>query len=139
MVEIELNFDKRYEDKVGADANIPGIYVVFAFNGDANAPRWELLDIGQSDNIYQRHLSHERRQSWESFASENSMHLIIYTARITNEYSHRDIAEAALLFRFQPRYSSDGKQGFHHGDVHIIVKGRLEAAFGAFVQRNTDF
>lgn len=138
MTNITLEFNHRYEDAVPEDAVFPGIYVVYAYNGNRASPTWVLLDIGQADDIYHRHLSHERRPRWLEYAHEHNMRLIIYAARITNENNHRSIAEAALLFRFQPLIPADGRSGYHYGDVTITVTGNLQNAFGTFVLHNTD-
>lgn len=138
MINITLNFDHRYENEVPADGAFPGIYVVYAYNGNRESPNWALLDIGQADDIYQRHLRHERKPRWLDYIRERNMRLVIYAANMTNENQHRDIAEAALLFRFQPLISSDGRAGYHHGDVEITVTGNLQNAFGTFVLHNTD-
>ena len=138
MTKITLNFNERYENAIPASVVHPGIYVVFAYNNDSANPNWVLLDIGEAENIYERHCHHERANLWVNYAHEHGMILVYYVAEIGNEHEHRKIAEAALLFRFQPLISSDGKQGYHHGDVELTVTGRLQTAFGAFVQRNTD-
>ena len=138
MTKITLNFNARYENSIPATVTHPGIYVVFAYNNDNSNPHWALLDIGEAENIYERHRHHERSVLWQKYVYEHGMTLIYYTAEIDNEHNQRMIAEAALLFRFQPLFSSDGKKGYHHGEVELSVTGRLQAAFGTFVQRNTD-
>lgn len=138
MVEVNIDFDKRFESMVPPEATYGGIYVVFAFNGDAKKPVWSLLDVGQANNIYTRHLHHERKSQWEAFAKTNNRKLVIYTCELSNEHGYRDIAEAALLYTFQPLCPTDGKDGYHHGDVKISVDGHLKNAFGSFVLHNTD-
>lgn len=137
-MKIELNFSKRYEVTIPQDASFGGIYVVYAFNGLSDSPLWKLLDIGEADNIYNRYLRHERKRLWERFATDNNMKLVYYLAEINNEHNYRKIAEAAMLFRFQPMFDKSGLQGYHHGEVEIVVKGGLENAFGSFIQRDTD-
>ena len=138
MVNIVLDFDKRFEGEVPAAATYSGIYVVYAYNGSAQDPKWVLLDVGQAKDMYERHSSHERRAKWEEYAAKHSMKIVIYTAEITNEHNYRDIAEAALLYNFKPLISTDGRNGYHHEDACIRVDGRLKAAFGEFVVLNTD-
>ena len=138
MTEITIDFDKRFEGEIPQAATYPGIYVVYAYNGDSNAPRWALLDIGQAKNIFERHLTHERRGAWELYARNNNMRLILYTAEMNNEHNYRDIAEAALIYKCQPLCATDGKSGYHHGEVRIIVVGHLKKAMGEFIIHNTD-
>ena len=134
MKNIELNFDKRFASGVPDTAKYSGIYVVYAYNSQSGS--WKLLDIGQAVNMYERHLKHERKSQWEKVAKETKSDIYIYTAEISNEHSHRDVAEAALLYKFKPLCATDGKQGYHHGDVKIVVKGMLAKAFGVFTVCN---
>ena len=138
MINIVLDFDKRFEGDVPAVATYSGIYVVYAYNGSVKDPKWVLLDIGQAKDMHERHSNHERRAKWEEYVTKNNMELVIYTAEITNEHNYRDIAEAALLYNFKPLISQDGKDGYHHEDVRIQVDGKLKAVFGEFVVYNTD-
>lgn len=138
MIEITLDFDKRFEGEIPEAATYSGIYVVYAYNGDTNAPKWSLLDIGQANNVSERHSTHERKGAWEAYAKKHKMKLIFYTAEINNEHNYRDIAEAALLYKYQPMCATDGKSGYHHGDARIMVVGCLKNAFGEFSVRNTD-
>lgn len=96
------------------------------------------MDIGQAKNIASRHSTHERKPQWEKFAKDNNMKLIFYTAEISNEHNYRDIAEAALLYKFQPKCPTDGKDGYHHEEANIRVIGRLKNVFGEFSVPNTD-
>ena len=138
MTEITIDFDKRFEGGIPDAATYPGIYVVYAYNGNANAPRWDLLDIGQANNMFERHSTHERKESWVAYAKTHNMKLVFYTAEINNEHNYRDIIESALLYKYQPLCATDGKSGYHHEDARITVVGRLKNAFGEFVIRNTD-
>lgn len=137
MIIISLDFDKRFEQEIPPEATYGGIYVVYSYNGDEVNPEWWLLDVGQANDIYKRHQGHERKPAWQKFAMEHNSILVLYTAEITNEHNYRDIAEAALLYKFQPICVTDGKNGYHHGDVTISVTGRLEKAFGEFSLSNT--
>lgn len=138
MISITLDFDKRFEGKIPDAATYPGIYAVWAYNDNAKNPIWQLLDIGQAKNIASRHSTHERKPQWEKFAKDNNMKLIFYTAEISNEHNYRDIAEAALLYKFQPKCPTDGKDGYHHEEANIRVIGRLKNVFGEFSVPNTD-
>ena len=138
MVNITLDFDKRFEDSIPTAATYSGIYVVYAYNASTKVPKWVLLDIGQAKNMYERYANHERRAKWEEYAKTKAMKLVIYTAEISNEHKYRDIAEAALLYNFKPLIPTEGKDGYHHENAYIRVDGRLKAAFGEFVVNNTD-
>ena len=47
--------------------------------------------------MYERHSKHERKPIWEKFAKATKSDIFIYIAEISNEHSHRDVAEAAVL------------------------------------------
>ena len=138
LTSIMLNFDKRFEEKVPEAATYPGIYVVWAYNNQKDKPEWVLLDIGQAKNVSNRFSTHERKPLWEQYVATEKMKLVIYTAEITNEHNYRDIAEAALLYKFQPICPTAGKEGYHHQDAKICVTGHLKDVFGEFSVINTD-
>lgn len=138
MRAVTVNFTERYEGTIPNTATYGGIYAVYAYNKNQHFPRWVLLDIGQAENVYLRHQSHERAREWSAFAERNGMVLIYYVARLSNEDKQRDMAEAALIFRFQPQCESQCKNGYHHEDVVVQVEGRLQNAMGRFVQLRTD-
>lgn len=134
---IAVDFSLGYKNDVPKTATFGGIYVVYALSkSDANS--WTLLDIGQAKNIFERHEKHERKPLWLAYAKKYNCDLVYYLAQIDNSNYHRDIAEAALLYKMQPRCATDGKDGYHHGDVTITVKGYLQNAFGTFSLKNTD-
>lgn len=134
---IAVDFSLRYENCIPQTATFGGIYVVYAHSkNDANI--WTLLDIGQAKNIFERHEKHERKPLWLAYAKKYNCDLIYYLAQIDNANYHRDIAEAALLYKMQPKYATDGKDGYHHGDVTITVTGSLQKAFGTFSLKNMD-
>ena len=138
MISMTIDFDKRFEEKMPDVATYPGIYAVWAYNGDTKNPQWVLLDIGQAKNMANRHSTHERKQQWQEFAEQHKMGLVFYTTEMTNDHNYRDIAEAALLYKFQPLCPTDGKDGYHHEDVKISVIGHLKNVFGEFIVLNTD-
>lgn len=138
MIDITLNFDSYYADEVPESATYSGVYVVYAHKKVSGKDVWTLLDVGQGVNIYNRHSRHERKTKWAKYAKDNGMKLYIYCAKQTNEHKHLDIAEAAILYKFQPLIPTDGKEGYHHGDAKIDVHGLLGKAFGTFTVKNTD-
>ncbi|MBQ7177104.1 MAG: hypothetical protein IJS08_06785 [Victivallales bacterium] len=133
-----LDFDKRFEEKMPDAATYPGIYAVWAYNNQKDNPVWALLDIGQAKNMSDRFSMHERKQLWQKYVENHEMKLVIYTAEIGNEHNYRDIAEAALLYKFQPICPTNGKEGYHHEDAKICVIGHLKDVFGEFSVFNTD-
>ena len=134
QMEIKLNFDCKYYGAIPESANFGGIYLVYA-NLLTNRDSWTLLDIGQSQNIYERHVGHERKQQWIDYAKAHNCELVYFAAKISNENMYRDIAEAALLYKWQPKCPTDGKEGYHHGNVKIVLTGFFNCTVDA---RNTD-
>ena len=131
MTEITLNFDKSYQGEIPSSEMRGGIYLVYAKGGSAEKPTWTFLDVGQGANIYNRHLNHERKSEWISYAKKHNESLAFFTAEVTNEHGYRDIAEAALLYKWQPKIPVDGKSDFHHDDAKIVLKGYFDATITA--------
>ena len=42
--------------------NLPGIYVILGNNGGDN---WEVVDVGESDDVRRRVENHDRKKDWQ--------------------------------------------------------------------------
>ena len=88
MINITLDFDKRFEGKIPDAATYPGIYAVWAYKDEGGDSKWVLLDVGQAKNMADRHATHERKPQWLKYAKDNAMKLIYYTAEINNDHNY---------------------------------------------------
>ena len=133
MNEIILNFDKRYATTIPDEETCAGIYVIYSYKKENGVPEWSLLYIGQSGDIAHDFKNNLGRQQWESFAERERGQLIIYVAKLEDAML-REVAERALIFRLQPFMRADSSKSFNFDTTKITVIGRLQKAFGTFVQ-----
>ena len=108
-IDIQVDFNNKYINNVTTEASYSGIYVVYDYKRINGKDTWYLLDIGQADNIYQRHLTHERKSLWEIFAKIHECTLNIYTAKIREKYVNKN-----LLSRRNEVYNYSGGFSFSY-------------------------
>lgn len=139
---IELNFNGyRRESKKARMEQQGGIYCVYAGTYDAKNDTvnvQKLLYIGKADCIDDRigNDSHEHLEDWKKevkFGQE-----LIYSRAILNNADDRTIAEAAMIYKFQPPVNIAGKDGFHHQTTMIKTSGKNALLDKEFTVHNTD-
>ena len=73
------------------------------------------------------------KAQWYAYVEHEQSHLIIYVANLLDSRL-REMAKAALVFRTQPITGGEGSKCFDFDVTRIVVEGRLQRAFGTFVQ-----
>ena len=123
MKEIILNFEGYWRDsnKKGLP-DYAGIYMVYRcqYNATNNAVSLiEIIYIGQSDNIHDRLVEHEK---YEAFKSRLLLgeELCFSCAKVDNDI---DIAENALIFAQKPVLNFQGKDSYNYEKAHVIADG----------------
>lgn len=104
MVEISMTFDGFWRDaKKQWITPCAGIYCVYACTYLADIQKVHLdrlLYVGQSENINERIMSHERAPYWNTFL--NPMQELCYSISEVRQAHIRDICEAALIYVAHP-------------------------------------
>ena len=121
----ELEFDGYWlEGKEALLPSKPGLYCVYAstYNRSADTVTLrEVLYVGKSVDVRNRHEDHEGKPSWRQKLKEGEV--LSYSFAPLPERS-LSICEAALIFKLQPVCNDMGKEAFHHESTHIVTKGR---------------
>lgn len=58
---LERHFEGPFADSFSLK-NLPGIYVILGNNGGDN---WEVVDVGESDDVRWRVENHDRKKDWQ--------------------------------------------------------------------------
>ena len=79
----------------------PGVYVILGLN---YGNRWEVIDVGQSRDIRNRIVSHERRACWSAQNLASLSVAVLYTDRSPYRYNeHRRMRlEARIRREYNP-------------------------------------
>lgn len=122
--EIHLHFQGSLSDK--DRSKMPeycGVYLVYRgiwSEKDKLFYCHEIIYIGQANNIYQRHISHERRSDFLSSCHTGE---IVFYSFAKVPISLLDRVEAALLFNVKPVLNDYGKDDFPYDPIHIVSDG----------------
>lgn len=143
MKVIKLDFKGyRRESEKASMEQAGGVYCVYAgtYNAEEdNVNVQKLLYIGKADCIVDRigNDSHEHLEDWKKeLESEQEL---LYSRALLDDADDRTIAEAAMIYWFQPPVNKDCKDGFHHQTTKIMTSGRNTLLGEEFVVYNTDF
>lgn len=123
MKEIRLNFEGYWRDcNKSALPDYAGIYMVYRCQYDKQSNTVFLNDIiyiGQSEDIHERHLNHEK---YEMFKSELLVgeELCYSCAKVDNDI---DLVESALIFAQKPLLNDQNTFVYNYERSHIIVDG----------------
>ena len=118
----ELDFKGYYLDS----SNLPetsGVYCVYKCiysTTNDSVELKELLYIGKSENIHERHLNHENKAEWELEC--HSGERLCYTFA-TVDVVDLTCCEAALIYNNKPKCNHEGKDSFTHEDVYLVTRG----------------
>lgn len=103
-------------------SNIEGIYIVYAgeSTGTEHCKLNRIIFIGESDtSISKKLFIHKRRNDWmHQLRPGESLYFAI--AAISGE--HREIAEAALIYKNKPVCNKDGIKHYNYG--HTLISGK---------------
>lgn len=111
----------------GQEASLPaesGIYCVYAstYNKATDTVTLrEVLYIGKSVNVRDRHVDHEGKPYWKSKLEKGEV--LSYSFAPLAERS-LTICELALIYKQQPKCNDLGKEAFLHETTHVVTKGR---------------
>lgn len=139
MKTIYLTFDGVWCE--GDESHIPsasGVYCVYActFKPSANAVYIRtLLYVGESYNVRERLINHERIRDWKRQLKSGEMLCYSFAEVGSND---RERAEAAVIFRHQPPCNTEYKNRFPYETTTIKTSGKnlhLNAAFTVFSGR----
>ena len=124
MKTITLKFNGywREVDKGGVP-NQSGIYCVYSciYNASEKTVRLlRLLYIGESENVRERLINHERLQDWQNALQKGET--ICYSFAAINE-NDRERAEAALIYKIKPPFNTEHSRQFNYYPTEIIVEG----------------
>jgi hypothetical protein len=129
---ITLKFDGYYTEKQLPPSHHDGsgIYVVYRGNSEKLI---ELLYIGRSNEIDARPgPNHENYQDWHNQLKSGE---ILYFSFADTDNEER--AEAALIFKVQPRCNSLGKSGFHYQETTVNTSGENAGLPASFTVQKT--
>lgn len=123
MKEIKLTFDGYWRDcnKNGLPNN-SGIYMIYRCQYDMQNNTVSLIDIiyiGQSENIHDRLLDHEKYELFKSklLIGED---LCYSYAKVDKDI---DLVENALIFVQRPVLNDQNKYVYNYERAHILVEG----------------
>ena len=100
-----------------------GIYCVYrcTYNPEASKVALkELIYIGQSTNIHDRIVNHEKRNIFLRHLQGDEQ--LCYTYAHVDD-DDLDIVENALIFMQQPVINDDKKDDFNYDDIAFIIEG----------------
>lgn len=137
MMKIELEFEGYYsKEKIPSFAGIYCVYLCMRNKGTNKGTIKELIYIGESTNANDRHTNHEKLKEWEEGLNEGEF-LCYSFARITSP--ERERAEAALIFRHQPRENTKYTYDFPFPETEIALSGKIAKLHDLFtVPENAD-
>ena len=139
MKKIELNFEGFWrEEKKKLMPDESGVYCVYrcVYNSDENTVTIkELFYIGESENVNERIANHDRLEDWKGALQAGET--LCYSCAKVDE-KDRERAEAAMIFKDQPPFNDEHKNGFDYEDTHIIIKGRKSLLSNDYVVHKGD-
>ena len=123
MASYTLNF--QWCGNVDRLPQLSGIYFVYRakLNRDNNtADVKELIYIGQSENIYQRHHPHDRQADFDH-QLQKADDILCYAYCEHQLGETLDLIENGLIFKRQPRLNNNYKDSFNHNDTQFVLMG----------------
>lgn len=126
----QLNVQGYYRDEVRClFPNSPGIYFVYRGvlnNVTRKCTLKELIYIGESSDLHERHNDHDRRPDFLASLSDGEM--LFYTYALTNyNETERKRVEAALIYELLPPLNESNTKGFSYPETYVSVAGDRHA------------
>ena len=123
MKDYILNFDGYWREcnKNGLPT-YPGIYLVYRsrYNPQNDTVSLvEIIYIGKTDNIHDRHIKHEK---YDLFVSQLREHeeLCYSCAEVIEDI---ELVETALIFAQKPVLNDQGKDSYNYSRAHFVLTG----------------
>lgn len=132
----KLEFEGYWRE--GREDGLPkcaGVYCVYAatYNKVENTVSLhQLLYIGKSEDVHERHRDHEAKPRWKRKLSDGQI-LCYSMARLAKQ--SLSICEAAMIKKHQPPCNELLTDQFPHGATHIVTIGRNALLSRDFVVR----
>ena len=128
--EYRLDIQGYYSDDVRSRfPHSPGIYFVYRGVLDSAANTCtlrQLLYIGQTEDLHQRHNEHSMRD--EFLETVGSDEMLFYTFSITDlPAEDRMRIEAALIYELKPALNSQNCYTFNYPPTRVVVEGNRHA------------
>ena len=127
MLEIGTFFDGFWREAQKAWITpCAGIYCVYActYLADVQKVRLDkLLYVGQSENVNERILSHEKASYWNAFLQPAQE--LCYSVAEVQKVHIRDICEAALIYVAHPCCNTALTGGYGHESAKIYLSGAI--------------
>lgn len=124
MKEIQLNFEGYWrEGNKGGLPSYSGIYLVYRCVYNDKTNRVTLIDIiyiGKSDNIHNRHIKHEKLHLFEGQLQAGEQ-LCYSCAKVDKQ--DLDWVEKALIYAQKPILNDTGKEHYGAMPAHIQLDG----------------
>lgn len=99
-----------------------GIYLVYRSRYNPKNDTVSLIEIiyiGQTDNIHDRHIKHGKYELFLSLLKEGE-ELCYSCAEITEDI---DLVENALIFAQKPVLNDKGKDNYNYSRAHLLLNG----------------
>lgn len=124
MKEIQLNFEGYWREcNKGGLPNYSGVYLVYRCVYSEKTNRVNLKDIiyiGKSSNIHDRHIEHEKLPLFENQLQDGEQ--ICYScAKVDSQ--DLEWVEKALIFAQKPILNDEGKEHYDAMPAHIQLDG----------------
>lgn len=124
MKEIQLNFEGYWREcNKGGLPSYSGIYLVYRCVYNDKVNRVTLMDIiyiGKSDNIHDRHIKHEKLPLFEAQLQAGEQ-LCYSCAKV--DMQDLEWVENALIFAQKPILNDKGKEHYDAMPAHIQLDG----------------
>lgn len=136
MKKFTLNFNGYWTDRSQtAIPNAPGVYCVYKGKDSGQTVSIsDLLYVGESENVRDRIICHERRSDWRGCLQFGET-LIFSTAPITAD---RVQAEAAIINQHKPRLCTEFCNTFPFEDTEMTLLGQVAELTTFFIVTQTD-
>lgn len=125
MNEYNLNFQGYWRDcNKGGLPSYTGIYIVYRSKYIPSTDRvalYEIIYIGQAENIHDRHLKHEK---YEDFIIRLKKGEELCYSCAPVDTPDLNLVENALIFAQQPILNEQGKEHFNFQPSHIKIDGQ---------------
>ena len=109
--------------------NSSGIYCVYRgiYNSQTRfVTLMELLYIGETENLHQRHNEHDRRTDFLNQLREGEILIYTYALFDGSEYDRKRL-EATMVYEIQPLLNTRQTNGFNYPPTEIILSGEKHA------------
>ncbi len=130
MKNFTINVQGYYLDE--SRKNFPlssGIYFVYRGIHDKERKRAilnELIYIGETDNLFQRHNEHDRRQDFLNTLGEGEVLFYCYAKTNCTEKERKQI-ESALIYTILPSLNKKSTTSFDYPTTEVKVEGDRHA------------